>query len=93
MPNITLINPNGQWLIACFSKLEDPRVRGRVSYPLIEVLVISVCAILSGANHWKTIAEFGREREDWFKQFLTLDNGIPSHQTMGRVFSLICPEK
>lgn len=83
---------NGQLLIDCFSKLHDPRVRGRVNYPLIEIVVISICAIVCGANHWKTIAEFGQAREDWFRRFLKLENGIPSHQTFGRVFSLLCPE-
>lgn len=84
--------PNGQLLIECFLLLKDPRVRGRTEYPLIEIIIISICAILCGANHWTSIAEFGESRKEWLGTFLPLENGIPPAQTIGRVFRMICPE-
>ena len=93
MQDNKLFLSDGQLLITCFSKLKDPRVLGRVDYPLIEIIIISICAIICGANHWKAIADFGKAKEDWLKTFLELENGIPSAQTFGRVFSLICPKK
>jgi predicted transposase YbfD/YdcC len=84
---------DGQLIINCFSKLTDPRKRGRCLHQLIDIIVITICGILCGAQHWKEIAEFGRQRIDWLKQFIELEHGIPSEQTFGRVFSLIPPEE
>jgi predicted transposase YbfD/YdcC len=84
---------DGQIIINCFSKLADPRKRGRCLHQLIDIIIITICGILCGAQHWKEIAEFGRQRIDWLKQFIELEHGIPSEQTFGRVFSLISPEE
>lgn len=83
---------NGQALIHIFSQLEDPRVPGRCSHKLIDIIVITVCAIACGIKHWNTIEEFAKQRKTWLKRFLELPNGIPSHQTFCRIFSLIPPE-
>lgn len=93
MRNDTLEGIDGQVLIKCFSKLADPRQRGRCQHQLLDIIVVSICAILCGAKHWKEIAEFGRQRIDWLKKFIELENGIPSEQTFGRVFGLISPEE
>jgi predicted transposase YbfD/YdcC len=86
--NIAII-PNGQVLIDAFSKLDDPRVRGRCLHRLTDIIFITVCAIICGAQHWNEISEFGLQRIEWLKQFIKLEHGIPSHQTIGRVFALI----
>jgi len=79
-------------LLVIFDELPDPRVEGRCKHRLIDVIVVSVCALLCGAESWVEIAEFGRQRFQWFKKYLKLENGIPSHDTFARVFSLIRAE-
>lgn len=80
---------NGQAIIDSFSQLNDTRVKGRCLYRLIDIIFISVCAILCGAKHWNEIEEFGRQRLSWIKKFLPSLHDIPSHQTFCRIFSLI----
>ena len=53
--------------------------------------MIAIAAVLCGADGWTEIEEFGKSNEAWFRKFLALDNGIPSHDTFGRVFSLLQP--
>jgi predicted transposase YbfD/YdcC len=77
---------------ACFSDLYDPRVRGRCEYPLIEIITIAICAVIAGADGWTEIEIFGRRKEAWLKQFLPLENGIPSHDTFGDVFRMLNAE-
>lgn len=81
-------------LVEHFSTLEDPRILKKCDHKLIDVLVIAVCATLCRFDEsWEAIEEFGIEREDWFKKFLELPNGIPSHDTFRRVFLLIDPKE
>ena len=56
------------------------------------MIVIAICAVICGAEEWTSIAAFGRAKEEWLRKFLALDNGIPSHDTFGRVFSLLAPQ-
>lgn len=72
-----------------FESLEDPRILLKNSHKLIDIIVIAICAVICGADTWTQIEEFGKTRQDWFKGFLELKNGIPSHDTFGRIFSLI----
>ena len=58
-------------------------------YPLVEVILIAFLAILANASTWEEIAEFGRSKQRWLKKFVRLKNGIPSHDTFRRVFSLV----
>lgn len=74
---------------SCFGEIEDPRVRGRCDYPLIEILTIAICAVIAGAEGWTDMETFGKSKEAWLKQFLKLENGIPSHDTFGDVFAII----
>jgi predicted transposase YbfD/YdcC len=83
--------PVAQPIITCFSSLEDPRVMGRTKHKLVDIIVISICAIICGAKCWNQIAVFGELRKGWFETFLELPNGIPSKYTFGRVFALIEP--
>jgi len=75
-----------------FSDLEDPRVEGRIAHRLIDIILIAICAVICGADSWAEIETFGEAKEDWLKSFLDLPNGIPSHDTFGRVFARLNPE-
>ena len=75
-----------------FSDLEDLRVKGRTDHQLIDIIVIAICAVICGADGWVEVEEFGRAKEEWLKSFLDLPNGIPSHDTFGRVFAWLNPE-
>jgi hypothetical protein len=55
--------------------------------------MIAICAIVSGADSWTQVAEYNRSKLDWFKEFLELPNGIPSHDTFGRLFAKLDPKK
>ena len=73
-----------------FKELTDPR-RRTVTYPLINVVVIAVCAVICGANDFVGIARFGRARREWLSQFLDLKSGIPSHDRFNAIFAAIKP--
>jgi predicted transposase YbfD/YdcC len=75
-----------------FSKLEDPRLDRQKLHQLMDIIVVAICAVICGAETWVDIANFGKARQEWFKKFLELPNGIPSHDTFGRVFSLLKAE-
>jgi len=84
--------PSPHSLVYHFASLEDPRVLERSRHKLIDILVIAICGVICGADDWVSIAEFGEAKEGWFREFLELPNGIPSHDTFGRTFSLLSPE-
>lgn len=72
--------------------VSDPRVVGRTDHKLIDILILTVCAVLSGCSQWTEIREYGLNKRKWLKSFLELPNGIPSHDTMARVFALLDPD-
>ena len=72
-----------------FGDLPDPRVVGRCEHKLLDIILISICAVLCGAEGWEDIEEFGQSKESWLREFLELPCGIPSHDTFRRVFSLL----
>ena len=72
--------------------INDPR-QHNIRHKLFDILVISLCATICGADSWIQIAEYGRSRFDWFKQFLELPNDIPSHDTFGRLFAMLDPKE
>jgi predicted transposase YbfD/YdcC len=82
--------------VAPFSKhlecVQDPR-RHNTRHLLHDILVVALCAIISGADSWTQVAEYGRSKLEWFKSFLPLPNGIPSHDTFGRLFAMIDPKE
>jgi len=81
-------------IIQAFEKLDDPRVEdARKLHELLDIVVIAVCAVVSGAEDWVHIAQFGRIKEPWFREFLELRNGVPSHDTFRRVFSILDKDK
>jgi predicted transposase YbfD/YdcC len=73
-----------------FAELADPRLR-KVTYPLINVVVIAVCAVICGADDFVAIAEFGEKKRKWFARFLDLRNGIPSHDRFNAILAAIKP--
>ncbi len=75
-----------------FSELEDPRRKNRW-HLLMDMIVIAMCAVICGAEGWSDVELFGRSKYDWFKQFLRLPHGIPSHDTFGRVFARLDAEQ
>jgi predicted transposase YbfD/YdcC len=75
-----------------FITITDPR-RDNRSHLLIDIIMIAICATIAGAEGWIEIARFAKLKEAWFRKFLRLPGGIPSHDTIGRVFSLLDPEE
>jgi hypothetical protein len=73
-----------------FASLADPR-RRKVTYPLINILAIAVCAVVAGADDFVSIALWGRERRDWLSKFLDLSAGIPSHDRFNAIFRALDP--
>ena len=76
-----------------FEPLEDPRILLKTDHKLIDIIVIAICAVICGADKWTQVSEFGRAHESWLKQFLELPQGIPSHDTFGRVFAIISAKR
>ena len=72
-----------------FSNIQDPRQQHKVEHKLIDILVLSIIAVICGADEYKEIEIFGNAKEPFLKQFLSLENGIPSHDTIERVLSII----
>jgi len=79
-------------IISIFREISDPRKGNAIVYDLVEVLVISILAILCGAKYFTEMELFGHEREKWLRTFLKLEHGIPSHDTFCDVYSAIEPE-
>ncbi|NOQ45436.1 MAG: ISAs1 family transposase [Desulfobulbaceae bacterium] len=80
-------------IITHFSNITDPRIKNKIDHKLIDIMVIAICAVICGADAWKDIELFGKAKHEWLSKFLELPNGIPSHDTFGRVFSLIAPKE
>lgn len=74
-----------------FASLPDPRVDRAKRHELLDVVTIAICAVICGADSWVDIELFGRSKEGWLRTFLALPNGIPSHDTFGRVFAALDP--
>jgi predicted transposase YbfD/YdcC len=78
-------------LASHFSSLKDPRVERTKKHKLLDIIVIAICGTICGAQGWVEIEEFGKGKEAWLKTILELSNGIPSHDTFGRVFAYLDP--
>src|SRR2546430_5204565 len=76
-----------------FAAVDDPRVERTKRHKLLDIIIIAICGMICGAEGWVEIEEFGKEKEAWLKTILELPNGIPSHDTFGRVFACLDPVK
>lgn len=74
-----------------FEKLEDPRIERTRLHLLSDILTIAICAVICGADGWVEVEQYGVAKYPWLTTFLALPNGIPSHDTFGRVFARIDP--
>jgi predicted transposase YbfD/YdcC len=81
-----------QTIVQHFANLPDPRVGNAKRHELLDILVIALCAIICGADSWVEIELWGKANLMWLRTFLTLANGIPSHDTVGRVFARLDPD-
>jgi predicted transposase YbfD/YdcC len=75
-----------------FRKLFDPRVQGRTRHLLVDIVAMALCGVIADCDTWREIALFAQKRETWFKRFLNLPHGVPSHDTFERVFDRINPK-
>ena len=75
-----------------FASLTDPRRGNARQHELLDILVISICATIGGADGWTEVEQWGQANEAWLRTFLKLPHGIPSHDTFGRVFARLDPQ-
>lgn len=80
-------------IIEHFGSLTDPRIDRTKRHKLVDIIVIAICGSICGADTWVDIEFFGKCKEEWFRTFLELPNGIPSHDTFGDVFARLDPEE
>ncbi len=76
-----------------FRDLDDPRVDYLVEHRLLDIIGLTICAVICGADSWVDIELYGNAKEDWLRSFLDLPNGIPSHDTIARLFAALDPEQ
>lgn len=76
-----------------FAHVEDPRMDRTKLHRLRDIIIIAICGVICGADGWVGIEEFGKAKEEWLTELLQLPNGIPSHDTFGRVFAHLDPKQ
>lgn len=78
-----------------FKELTDPRQAGKIKHNLLEIIVMTICAVIAGCDVWEDIVDYCRVKEEWFREALhmNLENGIPSHDTMQRVWGMLEPKE
>ena len=87
------VDDSFQMLVSRLGALDDPRQAGKVSYPLVEMSMVAVAGVIADCDGWEDVADFGRDRLDWLRGFLPFENGVPSHDTFARVFSVVDVEQ
>jgi len=80
-------------IIEHFDTLQDPRIERTKLHPLLDIITLTICAVICGAEGPADIEQYGQEKYDWLKTFLALPNGIPSHDTIGRVLARLDPKQ
>ncbi len=76
-----------------FAQVEDPRMERTKLHRLRDIIILAICGVICGAEGWVEIEEFAKAKEAFFTELLDLSNGIPSHDTFGRVFARIDPKQ
>ncbi len=71
---------------------EDPRIERNKRHGLLDIVLLTVCAVVSEADSWETIEQLGREKIDWLRKYGAFDNGIPSRDTIANVISRLSPK-
>lgn len=75
----------------CFADLHDPRREHNRLHKLWDIIALTICGVIAGADSFVDVASYGEEKQEFLETFLELPNGVPSHDTIGRVFSLLDP--
>ena len=88
-----MVEATGAPIVEYFAALDDPRIDRTKRHKLLDIVTIAICGTICGADNWVDIELFGNCKEEWFKSFLELPNGIPSHDTFGDVFARLDPEQ
>lgn len=79
-------------LLDSFANLEDPRLDRKKLHTLLDIIFLTVSAVASGADGWEAIEDFGHEKLDWLRQYIPLENGIPSHDCIAYTLSSLSPK-
>src|SRR5919198_1430444 len=88
-----MADPVNASIVEHFQTLEDPRVERTKKHPLLDILVIALCTLLTGGEGFQDMALFGKSKRAWLQTFFALPHGIPSHDTFGRVFARLNPQR
>src|SRR4030095_9024511 len=75
-----------------FGKIKDPRVERTKLHSLLDIIALGILGIMAGAQSFEEVEDFGKTHEEWLKQYLALENRIPSHDTINRVFQSLNPD-
>src|SRR5215207_9122057 len=86
-----MVVPPSSRIAECFCDLVDPRIARTRRHQLLDIVTLALCAVLAGAESWVEVEEWGTIKLAWLRTWLPLPNGIPSHDTFGRVFSRLDP--
>lgn len=89
---MTQVTESSSRLLEHFQSLEDPRAENLLEHKLLDIIGLTICAVICGADTWVDIEEYGKSKKEWLKGFLELANGIPSHDTIARLFAALDPE-
>lgn len=87
------MSDNSANLRSHFGEIADPRIERTKRHKRMDIILIAICGVICGADGWTEIEEFGHAKEAWLREMLELPNGIPSHDTFGRVFARLDPEE
>lgn len=76
-----------------FGQVHDPRAQHSIDHPLLDIMLITICAVICGADSWVEVENYGIAKQEWLATFLELPHGIPSHDTIERLFARLRPEE
>lgn len=86
------INPSVS-LLEHFESIDEPRTEYLIEHQLLDIIAITICAVICGADSWVEIEEYGYSKQEWLQKFLALPNGIPSRDTIRRLLAQLDPKQ